>query len=178
MRPCGSCWASEAASSARVPHGNGRQACPSRIARAISDDRDRRERDADLDDLVARDEVGRQLGEDLVELLGALGRVVLAAGRVGHGGQRLLVDRAAEAAARAAEAAAAEPGIGTLRRCRPARCRCTARRSAAAGRPGPPSRTRSCRRGSRGRRPAGRPRSAPGPALLAPSVSSTMMAGA
>ena len=56
-----------------------------------------REGDADLDDLVARDQVGRQVLEDGVELVGALGRVVVAAGGLGDRVQRVLVDGAPEA---------------------------------------------------------------------------------
>src|SRR4029079_10144406 len=72
------------------------------------DGADRDERDADLDHLVTHDQVRRELLEDVVELLRALGRVVLAAGRVGDRGERVLVDRPPETAAGPAEAAAAE----------------------------------------------------------------------
>ena len=53
------------------------------------------------------DELGRELLEHLDQLRGTLRRVVLPAGRLGHGDQRVLIDRPAEAAARSAEAAEA-----------------------------------------------------------------------
>ena len=126
--------------------------------------------------------VGR-LCEDLLELVGALGRVVRAAGRLGDRLERLLVDRAPEAAAAATvrrrrrsrrrhRSPAARVGLGRLAadERRPAPRALRAR--------DPRSRTRSCRRA--------RPRAAAcwaastgsGPALLAPSVSRTMIAGA
>ena len=126
---------------------------------------------------MLEDEVGRQLGEDLLELLGALGRVVLAAGLVGDRGQRLLVDRAPEAAARAAEpAAAAELRVGraVVARLRADELGAAARR--------PLARVRRPEADRVDAQPAiGRLRAASigsGPALLAPSVSSTMIAGA
>ena len=52
-------------------------------------------------------EVRRQALEDLVKLVGALGRVVLAAGRLGDRHQRDLVDRSPETATDAGSTAAA-----------------------------------------------------------------------
>ena len=73
------------------------------------------EPEADLDDLALRDQGGRQAGEDLLELLRALGREVHAAGDVRDGPERVLVDAAREAAAAEATAAeAAEPAVAGL----------------------------------------------------------------
>src|SRR4051794_16736057 len=60
------------------------------------------ERDGDLHHLMLRDEARRKLGEDLLELIRRLGRVVFAPGRLSDPLQRRLVDRAAEAATTAA----------------------------------------------------------------------------
>src|SRR5688572_28429201 len=87
---------------------------PQQDREADQDHRDRGEGHADLDDLVGHDEVRREVGEDLVELAGVLREVVLPAGRLGDGHQRLLVDRPAEAAATAAEATAAEARVEPL----------------------------------------------------------------
>ena len=83
--------------------GSGRQRWPSRIASAsrtapIATNATLTSTTSWLDD-----QVGRELLEDVVELLGALGRVVLAAGRVGDRVERVLVDRPPEPAAGPAE---------------------------------------------------------------------------
>src|SRR5690349_21896604 len=62
---------------------------------------------AQLGDLVLEDRVGRQVGEDVLELVRALGRVILRPGRVGDRGQRALVDAAPEALATATTATTA-----------------------------------------------------------------------
>ena len=51
------------------------------------------EQHADFHDLRLRDQIRRQVREDLLELVRARRRVVLAAGRLGDGQERLLIDR-------------------------------------------------------------------------------------
>src|SRR5215210_5933410 len=72
------------------------------------------EADAHLDGLLLRDQVRRQLLEDLLELGRGLGRLVRAAGEACDRLQGLLVDPAPKPAEPAAESAAAAEAVAGL----------------------------------------------------------------
>src|SRR5438874_1338426 len=74
------------------------------------ENRERHEHDADLGRLRAEHEVRRQAGEDLLQLVGALGGVICPTGEGRDFLERVLVDAASETAtATAVPAAAAKP---------------------------------------------------------------------